>query len=89
MFTVEAVGGARAEVPTQTGVAVDELGMWAAAPPHWVHLPDEVQFEHTNSKPSPISEWLKHSRQPQNWGNAREPVQAWIAHIRGMLEEAV
>lgn len=89
VFTVVAFGGARAEVPTQTGVDVDELAMWPAAPPHWVHLPDEVQFEHTNRKPSTITEWSKHSRQPQNWGNDQEPAQAWIAHVRGMLEEAV
>lgn len=88
VFTVVPVGGGRAEILTQTGVAVAELGTWPAAPPHWVHFPDDVRFEHTNTKPSRISEWLKHSRQPQNWGNVSEPAQAWIAHVRGMLEEA-
>jgi hypothetical protein len=89
VFTVVPFGGGRAEIPTQTGVAGDELGMWPAAPPHWVHLPGDVRFERTSTQPSPISDWLKHSRQPQNWGNAQEPAQAWIAHVRGMLEEAV
>lgn len=89
VFTVVAFGGARADVPTQTAVAVDELVVWPAAPPHWAHLPDDVRFERTNTQPSPITGWLKHSRQPQNWGNAQEPAQAWISHVRGMLEEAI
>ena len=89
VFTIVPIGGSRAEVVTETGVAVDELGMWPAAPPHWVNLPGDVRFERTNTQPSPIPDWLKHSRQPQNWGNTQEPAQAWIAHVRGMLEEAV
>lgn len=89
VFTVVPIGGGRADIPTETGVAVDELRMWAAAPPHWVHLPGEVRFARTNTQSSTIAGWLKHSREPKKWGNAEEPAQAWIAHVRGMLEEAV
>lgn len=88
-FAVVAVGGSRAGIATETGVAVDELGAWHAVPPHWVHLPSAVRFERTNTQDSPITGWLKHSRQPKNWGNVPEPAQAWIAHVRGMLEEAI
>lgn len=88
VFTVVPVGGVRAEASTETGVATDELGQWPAAPPHWVHLPGDVRLARTNTQLSSIPGWLKHSRQPHNWGNAPEPAQAWIAHIRGMLEEA-
>jgi hypothetical protein len=89
VFTVVPVGGGRGGVPTETGVAVGEMGMWPAAPPHWVHLPEDVRFVRTNTQPSPIPGWLMHSREPRNWGNAEEPAQAWIAHVRGMLEEAL
>lgn len=89
VFTVVPVGGGRAGVTTESGVAVDELTMWPAAPPHWVHLPGDVEFARTNSRASTRPGWLKHSREPRNWGNAEEPAQAWIAHVRGMLEEAL
>jgi hypothetical protein len=89
VFTVVAVGGGRANVSTESGVSGAELGSWPATPPHWVHLPADVHFPHTNTQASDIPGWLKHSRQPSNWGNGPEPAQAWIAHVRGMLEEAV
>jgi hypothetical protein len=89
VFAVVAIAGARAETPTQTGVATAELRQWPATPPHWIHLPGDVQFARTNKRPSSMRGWLKHSRQPHNWGNAQEPAQAWIAHVRGMLEEAM
>lgn len=89
VFAVVPVGGGRAGIPTESGVAVEELKRWPAAPPHWVHLSGEIRFPHTNTQASSIAGWLKHSREPRNWGNAPEPAQAWIAHIRGMLEEAL
>jgi hypothetical protein len=88
-FTVEPFDGAHAGQPIQTGVGTDELTGWPLVPPHWVHLPPEVRFARSNTQASPLSGWLKHSRQINDWGNAAEPAQAWIAHIRAVLREAV
>lgn len=86
-FTVTAVMGAYAGEEIETGVGSDELGGWPAVPPHWVHLPAHVAFSKTNSQPSPIPGWTKHSRDIKGWGNAKEPAQAWIGHVRAVLAE--
>ena len=88
-FTVEAVAGARAGHPTPTGVQVDELSMWPQCPPHWVHFPADVGFAATNANPDEtLPGWVRHSRQIAGWGDATEPAQAWIAHVRSVLETA-
>ena len=88
-FTVEAVDGAHAGRQVRTGVGTQELSGWPLIPPHWVHLPADFGFARTNSQPSAIPGWLQHSRQIQHWGHASEPAQAWIAHVRGILGEAL
>ncbi|QJY45526.1 hypothetical protein [Pseudonocardia broussonetiae] len=89
VFTVEAVTGARAGRPTPTGVHVDELSMWPQFPPHWVHFPADVGFSTTNANAEDtLPGWVRHSRQINGWGDAAEPAQAWIAHIRSVLETA-
>jgi hypothetical protein len=30
----------------------------------------------------------KHSRQIKDWGDAADPAQAWVAHVRAILDEA-
>jgi len=88
VFSVVPIDGSRAGESIETGVEVEELAAWPSAPPHWVHLPTSMTFDHSNTRPSPIPDWLKHSRSVSNWGNAKEPAQAWIAHVRAVLEEA-
>lgn len=88
-FAVVPVEGGRAGQPTETGVGIEELASWPATPPHWVHLPSEVRFERSNTQPSSIAGWIKHSRQIQGWGNAKEPAQAWISHVRSVIGVAL
>lgn len=87
-FTVVPLTGAHAGISVATGVGTEELSGWPAIPPHWVHLPADVAFTRSNTQASSISGWLKHSRQIAGWGNAAEPAQAWIAHVRTVVGEA-
>jgi hypothetical protein len=88
-FEIEPINGAHAGRPLATGVSVEELVSWPAVPPHWVHFPCEVTFSHSNTQPSSRAGLTKHSRQISRWGNAAEPVHAWLAHARGVAGEAV
>lgn len=88
VFIVVPVGGCHAGQPIETGIHSNELASWPSAPPHWVHLPASVIIGHTNTQPSSIPGWLMHSRNITGWGNAQEPVQAWLAHVRAVLEES-
>ena len=87
-FLVIPVAGKYAGEEIETGVDIDELAAWPISPPHWIHFLDRIQLSKTNSKPSPIDGWLKHSRDIQRWGNAMDPTQAWLAHVRSVLEES-
>jgi hypothetical protein len=88
VFTV--VAAARSgPLATQTGVATAELAAWPAVPPHWAHFPAAVQFTHTNSRQDEtLPGWVRHSRQINGWGDAEEPAQAWLAHLRRILQDA-
>jgi len=88
VFAVEVIGGSHAGLAIESGVSVGELAAWPSAPPHWVHLPAAVEIGHTNAQPSPVPGWLMHSRNITGWGNAAEPAQAWIAHVRSVLEDS-
>lgn len=87
-FQVNPVTGALADTAVECGVAVEELSPWPTIPPHWLHLPSAIRFPRTNSQPSPIAGWLRHSRPAAGWGNDASPVQAYLAHVRGILGEA-
>lgn len=88
-IAIELTEGARAGTTVDTGVSVDELGSWPAVPPHWVHFPADIAFSHSNTQPSEKPGWTKHSRQINRWGNATEPAQAWLAHVRAIAGEAI
>jgi hypothetical protein len=88
VFEVTAPGGAHAGADVETGVSAEELVRWPQVPPHWVHLPSTIRLARTNSRPSSVAGWLRHSRNITAWGDAAEPAQAWVAHVRGVLEEA-
>lgn len=87
-FPVEAMTSSGPRT-VQTGVAAAELLAWPAVPPHWVHLPDSIQFASTNTNAAEtLPGWTRHSRDIKNWGNAAEPAQAWLAHVRSVLQDA-
>jgi len=88
IFPVLAAGGGRNGVEIESGVSIDELSRWPQIPPHWIHLPAEVAFTQTNARASTVANWTQHSRNMAGWGDAAEPAQAWVAHVRGVLEEA-
>jgi hypothetical protein len=88
VYQVEAISGPHAGTSIDTGVEVAELAGWPIAPPHWIHLPLDVSFEQTNSQPSPVAGWLRHSRQISDWGSEADGIQAWLAHVRGVLGQA-
>jgi hypothetical protein len=87
-FSVEAIAGARVGSAVESGVGVDELSTWPVVPPHWVHLPAGVCFARSNTQPSTRPGMTKHSRQIKDWGDAADPAQAWVAHVRAILDEA-
>ncbi|TCJ34613.1 hypothetical protein [Parafrankia sp. BMG5.11] len=88
VFTVAAATQSGA-TDVETGVAVSELGAWPAVPPHWIHLPTTVALTNTNiNMDETLPGWVRHSRQVAGWGDAEEPAQAWLAHVRSVLQEA-
>jgi hypothetical protein len=88
VFTVVATGRS-GPLTTLTGVAAGELTAWSAVPPHWMHFPATVQFTKTNSsQQETLPGWVRHSRQVNGWGDAEEPAQAWLAHLRRILQDA-
>ena len=88
LYKLAAVGGAHPGTSLPTGVGVQELQPWPQAPPHWLHFPADLKFARTNSRPSPKSGWLMHSRQITGWGDA-PPGVAWASHVRAVLSETV
>ena len=85
---IMSVGGTLAGCVVDVGVALSALGGWPMTPPHWIHLPGDVTFANTNSKPSSKPGWLQHSRTLAGWGDA-PPEVCWAAHLRFVLSEAV
>lgn len=85
IYQVDVLAGRHVGQAIETAVEVAELANWPVAPPHWIHLPATVTFAHTNAQPSPITGWLRHSRQITGWGIDPNPAQAWLAHVRGVL----
>lgn len=87
-FRVKATSGFLAGVEVRSGIDVEETGSWPLIPPHWVHFPDSVEFQTTNAQASSKEGWLKHSRNIVNWGDARDPAQSWLSHVRAVLRDA-
>ena len=43
----------------------------------------------TNISPAEtLPGWVRHSREIKGWGDAEEPAQAWLAHLRRVLQDA-
>ena len=88
IYKVVPVDGVSAGKPMETGVGTGELQPWPQVPPHWLHFPSGLRFLRTNSRPSPKSGWLMHSRRITGWGDAPAGV-AWASHVRAVLSETV
>ena len=87
IFELEPVTGGRAGTTVTTAVEAAELQRWPAVPPHWIHVPDDITFAQTNSRPSTRPGFLRHSRQIGDWGRDSEPGRAWLSHHRAVLGE--
>jgi hypothetical protein len=87
-FTVKAPSGSLSGTEIRSGMGLEETGSWPLIPPHWVHFPDSVEFQTTNAQPSSKAGWLKHSRNIVSWGDAADPVQSWLSHVRAVLMDA-
>jgi len=87
VYRIDALEGGHAGESLETAVEIAELMNWPVAPPHWIHLPASLSFARTNSQPSPVAGWLRHSRQINGWGTDPNPTQAWLAHVRGVVGE--
>lgn len=89
LFDVLAVSGALAGQWVTTGVSLAEVHAWPQAPPHWVHLPDTVVFETTNSDNMDCPPgWRRHSREFTFGDTSVPPAAAWLSHVRGLLSLA-
>lgn len=90
LFDVLAVGGALAGQWVATGVSLAEVQAWPQAPPHWVHLPETVVFESTNSDTTDCPPgWRRHSREFIFTDTSIPPAKAWLSHVRGLLSLAI
>lgn len=88
-YNVVPAAGRFAGHEVQTGVGVAELQGWPTAPPHWIHLPNEITFVHTNVDPQEcLSGWTRHSREANPWTMDRKPILSWISHVRCVLGQA-
>ncbi|WP_280395639.1 hypothetical protein [Nocardia brasiliensis] len=89
IYTVVPVTGVLGGAAVRSGVGVEEVAPWPAAPPHWIHLSADITLRTSNIGGSPKPGWVAHSRDIQNWGAAAVPIGAWLAHVRGVLGTAV
>jgi hypothetical protein len=88
IYAIEPVEGTFAGIRVETAVDATELARWPLVPPHWIHLPANVTFSATNSRPSAITGWSQHSRQITGWGQDAEPAAGWLSHVRSVVGEA-
>lgn len=89
VFSITAVSGPLSGQTVETGISEDEARAWPITPPHWVHLPAEVQLARTNAQASPHPGWLMHSRNIEGWANDSKHAVAWMAHVRSVLAGAL
>jgi len=89
-YGILAVGGNLSGQLVPTGVSMSEVQNWPQIPPHWVHLPDTITFEPTNSDTTDCPPgWKRHSREFQLTDTSVPPATAWIRHVRGLLTLAL
>jgi hypothetical protein len=88
VYVIEPVEGRWAGERVETAVEVGELARWPLTPPQWIHLPDEIDFAVTSSRPSRIRAWTKHSRFITGWGRDPDLAATWLAHVQAVVGEA-
>lgn len=87
VYRVEPLGGSRAGTPVETGVEASELSGWPTTPPHWIHVPTNLNIP--ASQPSVLVGWCRYSRpHPGRIDAAPNPAHAWVAHVREFLGHA-
>jgi hypothetical protein len=87
VYSLEPVAGARAGTPVETGVEASELSGWPTTPPHWIHVPTDLNIP--GSQASVLAGWCRYSRpHPGRIDAAPNPAQAWVAHVREFLGHA-
>jgi hypothetical protein len=88
VYRLEPLVGGRAGQPVETGVAVDELGGWSVTPPHWIHVPKELNIAGASQDSAEVA-WSRYSRpHPGRLDAAADPARAWVAHVREFLGHA-
>lgn len=86
LFDVEAVAGPLRGQVISTGVSVSEVQSWPMVPPHWIHLPDTIEFAETNTDTTDCPPgWRRHSRDFSLSFMSIPPARAWLQHVRGVL----
>ena len=89
-YYVVPVAGAFAGQQVQTGVSSSELQGWPTAPPHWIHLQNQVTFQSTNIDNQDCPDgWRRHSRDIGTWDMSQKPIHRWMAHVRGVVGQAI
>jgi hypothetical protein len=87
VYSVAPLVGARAGTPVETGVEASELSGWPTVPPHWIHVPTDLNIP--GSQPSALAGWSRYSRpHPGRIDAASNPANSWIAHVREFLGHA-
>ena len=90
IYTVPAVNGALVGQVVPTGVSMSEVQSWPAVPPHWIHLPESVQFKETNMDDTDcLPGWKRHSRDYSYTDMSTPPARAWLGHVRGFVSIAI
>lgn len=89
-YKVGVLSGRYAGKTVETAVNATEVQHWPTTPPHWIHLPEHVDFASTNADTNGCAPgWRRHSRDPGPWKLDRAPISIWIAHVRGVIGQAV
>lgn len=89
-YAVTPVAGPHAGAPVTTAVGTAELQAWPMLPPHWIHLPEDIRFGHTNVQAQEtLPGMVCHSRDIGPWLPDAHPGTRWLAHVRAALANAV
>lgn len=89
VYRLVPLSGSMATKEVETGVEVSELDGWPTAPPHWVHVPDDVRIPGGSTQPSSLAGWSRYSRpHPGRLDASRAPTREWVAHVRALLGTA-
>lgn len=87
VYRVEPLVGARAGRSVETGVEASELSGWPTTPPHWIHVPTDLNIP--GGQASVLAGWCQYSRpHPGRIDASPNPAREWVAHVREFLGHA-